>query len=82
MLSRLLAIPAISAQALDLFSMHWATEINPIVLALGPLSFVLKAAVVVGCGVMAVYLPSRKTAVVLTLALVTGTLGALSNGVL
>jgi len=77
-----LAIAAIAAQALDLFSMRWETEVNPVVLALGPLAIVLKSVIVVGLGALAIYMPGRLTTSVLALALGAGTIGALSNGVL
>ena len=78
----MLAIAAIAAQALDLFSMRWETEVNPVVLALGPLAIVLKSVIVVGLGALAIYMPGRLTTSVLALALGAGTIGALSNGVL
>lgn len=71
---------AVLAQTLDMVSLNWDIEMNPVALSVGPLAYVGKAAVMVLLGIMVYRIPSRSTLAISAFAILIGMFGFASNG--
>lgn len=79
MVNRVLLFPAVMIQSMDMLTMRWESEFNPIVNMLGSWAFVVKALLMLVVALMAWRIPGPHTTAVLLFAITVGLIGVYTN---